>query len=238
MQGEGLPRTRGYAMKLLVVDDQNVMREALARALAAEDDMNLVVEVETAEEAIAAQQRHAFDVIVTEFALPDRSGAELIQRLKASADAALALGGARPVPAPRVLVLSGCRDEFSVGEAMRAGADGYLSKRAHLVDLVEAVRTVAHGRTAVSSDVSAAMVRALHRRKEPTGGDVVAALSERERQVLRLLALGSSAKEVAVQLAISVKTVETHRARLCAKVATHSVADLTRLAVRAGLVQA
>jgi DNA-binding NarL/FixJ family response regulator len=137
-----------------------------------------------------------------------------------------------------VLVLSTSRDEFSVGEAMRAGADGYLSKRAHLRDVTEAIRTVARGRTAVSSDVSAAMVRALHRRESPSGGDVVAALSERERQVLRLLALGSSAKEVASQLAISVKTVETHRARLCAKVATHSVADLTRLAVRAGLVEA
>jgi DNA-binding CsgD family transcriptional regulator len=66
---------------------------------------------------------------------------------------------------------------------------------------------------------------------------VVATLSERERQVLRLLAMGQSAKEVAAHLAISVKTVETHRARLCAKVATHSVADLTRLAVRAGLVE-
>ena len=211
-------------MRLLVVDDQNVVREVLARALAGLSDVELVVEVESAQEAIAAEERHRFDVIVIEFGLPDRSGGELIRQLKAA--------GAR------VLVLSACRDEFSVGEAMRAGADGYLSKRARFDDLVEAIRTVARGRTAVSSDVSAAMVRALHRQKEPSGGDVVAALSERERQVLRLLALGSSAKEVASQLAISVKTVETHRARLCAKVATHSVADLTRLAVRAGLVEA
>lgn len=212
-------------MRLLVVDDQNVVREALARTLAAIEDIELVVEVESAREAIVELERHRFDVAVMEFGLPDRGGAELIRRLKAAGDV-------------RVLVLSACRDEFSVGEAMRAGADGYISKRARLGDLVEAIRTVARGRTAVSSDVSAAMVRALHRHKEPSGGDVVAALSERERQVLRLLALGSSAKEVAAQLSISVKTVETHRARLCAKVATHSVADLTRLAVRAGLVEA
>jgi DNA-binding NarL/FixJ family response regulator len=212
-------------MRLLVVDDQNVVREALARTLAAEDGVSAVHEVESAREALAAQQRHPFDVAVIEFALPDRSGAELIRQLKATGDT-------------RVLVLSTCRDEFSVGEAMRAGADGYLSKRARFGDLMEAIRNVARGRTAVSSDVSAAMVRALHRRESPSGGDVVAALSERERQVLRLLALGSSAKEVAAQLSISVKTVETHRARLCAKVATHSVADLTRLAVRAGLVEA
>ena len=212
-------------MRLLFVDDHNVMREALARALAGLEDVELVVEVESAREAIAEQERHRFDVVVIEFGLPDRSGGELIRQLKAAGD-------------PRVLVLSACRDEFSVGEAMRAGADGYLSKRARFGDLVDAIRTVAGGRTAVSSDVSAAMVRALHRQKVPSGGDMVAALSERERQVLRLLALGSSAKEVAAQLSISVKTVETHRARLCAKVATHSVADLTRLAVRSGLVEA
>jgi DNA-binding NarL/FixJ family response regulator len=212
-------------MKLLVVDDQNVVREALARALATELALDLVAQAESAQEAIAAQARSPFDVVILELSLPDRSGAELIRRLKDLGET-------------RVLVLSTCRDEFSVGEAMRAGADGYLSKRTHLADLVEAIRTVSRGRTAVSSDVSAAMVRALHRRESPTGGDMVAALSDRERQVLRLLALGSSAKEVAVQLAISVKTVETHRARLCAKVATHSVADLTRLAVRAGLVEA
>jgi DNA-binding NarL/FixJ family response regulator len=212
-------------MKLLIVDDHNVVREALARALGGSEEIDLIVQVESAREAIQAQQRHVFDVALIEFALPDRSGAELIRELKAIGDT-------------RVLVLSARHDEFSVGEAMRAGADGYLSKRAHFGDLVEAIRNVARGRTAVSSDVSAAMVRALHRRDSPGGGDVVAALSERERQVLRLLALGSSAKEVAVQLAISVKTVETHRARLCAKVATHSVADLTRLAVRSGLVEA
>jgi DNA-binding NarL/FixJ family response regulator len=212
-------------MNLLLVDDQNVVRQALARALAALDEVGLVVDVESAGEAIATQECHRFDVAVVEPALPDKAGIELIRRIKA--------GGQT-----RVLVLSIWRDELSVGEAMRAGADGYLSKRSHFCDLLEAIRSVARGRTAVSSDVSAAMVRALHRREAPSGGDVVRALSERERQVLRLLALGSSAKEVAAQLCISVKTVETHRARLCAKVATHSVADLTRLAVRAGLVEA
>jgi DNA-binding NarL/FixJ family response regulator len=211
-------------MRLLVVDDQNVVREVLSRALGELDDVELVVGAESAEEAIAAEEQHRFDVIVIEFGLPDRSGGELIRRFRAVGEA-------------RVLVLSACRDEFSVGEAMRAGAHGYLSKRSRFDDLVEAIRTVARGRTAVSSDVSAAMVRALQRQRAPSGGDMVRALSERERQVLRLLALGSSAKEVAAQLSISVKTVETHRARLCAKVATHSVADLTRLAVRAGLVE-
>jgi DNA-binding NarL/FixJ family response regulator len=212
-------------MKLLIVDDQNVVREALARALSVHEDFELVVQVESAREALAARARHAFDVVIVELSLPDRSGAELIRQLKAMGDT-------------RVLVLSTHRDEFSVGEAMRAGADGYLSKRARFDDVVDAIRGVVHGRTAVSSDVSTAMVRALHRRDSSSGGDVVASLSERERQVLRLLALGSSAKEVAVKLSISVKTVETHRARLCAKGATHSVADLTRLAVRAGLVEA
>jgi DNA-binding NarL/FixJ family response regulator len=212
-------------MKLLLVDDQNVVRESLLKALTAEDGFDLVLGAEHAKEAVALQQRHRFDVVVIELSITDRAGTEIIREIKSFAEV-------------RVLVLSTQRDEFTVGEAMRAGADGYLSKRSTLRELVEGIRNVARGRTAVSNDVSAAMVRALHRRESPGSGDVVAALSERERQVLRLLALGSSAKEVAAQLAISVKTVETHRARLCAKVATHSVADLTRLAVRAGLIEA
>jgi DNA-binding NarL/FixJ family response regulator len=211
-------------MKLLLVDDQNVVRETLAKALRDEPDVTLVVEAESAKEALGLKQRHTFDVVVIELSLADRCGTELIRQIKAFGET-------------RVLVLSTFRDEFRVGEAMRAGADGYMSKRCRMKELVEAIRTVVRGRTAVSPDVSAAMVRALQR-KDAARGDVVASLSERERQVLRLLALGSSAKEVAAHLAISVKTVETHRARLCAKVATHSVADLTRLAVRAGLVEA
>jgi len=210
-------------MKLLLVDDQNVVRESLAKALRNEPDVTLVVEAESAKDALAQKNKQAFDVVVIELSLADRCGIELIRQLKSFGQS-------------RVLVLSTFRDEFRVGEAMRAGADGYLSKRCRMKELAEAIRTVAKGRTAVSSDVSAAMVRALQRR-ESTRGDMVASLSERERQVLRLLAMGSSAKEVAAHLAISVKTVETHRARLCAKVATHSVADLTRLAVRAGLIE-
>jgi DNA-binding NarL/FixJ family response regulator len=213
----------GKTMKLLLVDDQNVVRESLAKALREEPDVTLVIEAESAREAQSQAQRQSFDVVVIELSLADRSGTELIRQMKTYGEA-------------RVLVLSTFRDEFRVGEAMRAGADGYLSKRCRMRELIDAIRTVARGRTAVSPDVSAAMVRALQRR-DGTQGDVVASLSERERQVLRLLAMGQSAKEVAAHLSISVKTVETHRARLCAKVATHSVADLTRLAVRSGLVE-
>jgi DNA-binding NarL/FixJ family response regulator len=211
-------------MNVLLVDDQNVVREALAHVLAAQPGIDSVVQAESAREALSAQGRHGCRVALVELSLADRSGTELIRQLKSASDI-------------RVIVLSMYRDEFRVAEAMRAGADGYLSKQCRLYDVLEALRTVVRGRTAVSPDVSAAMVRALQRR-DVQGGDVVAALSERERQVLRLLAMGRSAKEVAAQLAISVKTVETHRARLCTKMATHSVADLTRMAVRAGLVEA
>ncbi|WP_437581385.1 response regulator [Sorangium sp. So ce887] len=212
-------------MNILLVDDQNVVREALALALASQPGVSEVVQAGSGQEALRAQESRRCQVAVIELGLADRSGAELIRELKRLGEL-------------RVVVLSIHRDEFRVAEAMRAGADGYLSKQSRLADLMEALRTVVRGRTVVSPDVSAAMVRALQRRDAAAQGDMVAALSDRERQVLRLLAMGRSAKEVAAQLSISVKTVETHRARLCAKVATHSVADLTRLAVRSGLVEA
>ncbi|XXX82310.1 response regulator transcription factor [Sorangium sp. So ce134] len=212
-------------MNILLVDDQNVVREALAQALASQPGVSEVVQAGSGQEALRAQESRRCEVAVIELGLADRSGVELIRELKSIGDL-------------RVIVLSMHRDEFRVAEAMRAGADGYLSKQSRLADLTEALRTVVRGRTVVSPDVSAAMVRALQRRDAAAHGDMVAALSDRERQVLRLLAMGRSAKEVAAQLSISVKTVETHRARLCAKVATHSVADLTRLAVRSGLIEA
>lgn len=211
-------------MLVLLIDDQNVVRESLAYALEARRGIAGVIQAESARDALAELSRQRCQVAVLELSLADRAGTELIRQIKATGDT-------------KVIVLSTYRDEFRVAEAMHAGADGYLTKRARLGDLIAAIETVARGRTAVSPDVSAAMVRALQRR-DAQDGDVVATLSERERQVLRLLAMGSSAKEVAAHLAISVKTVETHRARLCAKVATRSVADLTRLAVRAGLVEA
>ncbi|WP_434048338.1 MULTISPECIES: response regulator [Sorangium] len=212
-------------MNILLVDDQHIVREALAHALASQPGVGEVVQAGSAREALGAPELHRCQVAVVELCLADHSGIALIRELKGLA-------------ALRLVVLSMHRDEFRVAEAMRAGADGYLSKQSRLADLVEALRTVVRGRTAVSPDVSAAMVRALQRRDAASRGDMVASLSDRERQVLRLLAMGRSAKEVAAQLSISVKTVETHRARLCAKVATHSVADLTRLAVRSGLVEA
>ena len=211
-------------MNLLLIDDQNVVREALARALLQHPGIDVILQAECARDATALLERHPCHVVVTELSIRDRAGTELIRSIKARGEI-------------KIIVLSTYRDEFRIAEAMRAGADGYLSKRASLRELTDAIDQVARGRSAISSDVSAAMVRAIQRR-DGSEGDMVAALSERERQVLRLLAMGSSAKEVAAQLAISVKTVETHRARLCAKVATHSVADLTRLAVRAGLVEA
>ena len=120
-------------MKLLLVDDQNVVRKTRANALTAEEGIDLVIQAEGAREAVTLQQRHRFDVAVIELSLADRTGTELIRELKTFADT-------------RVLVLSIRSDEFSVGEAMRAGADGYLSKRSHLRDLVDAIRTVARDR--------------------------------------------------------------------------------------------
>src|SRR5690242_2007342 len=113
-------------MKLLLVDDQNVVREALAFFLGSQPDITRVVQADGVEHALAAQQHHRFHVAIIELALGDRTGADLIRRLKSLADT-------------RVLVLSASRDEFSVGEAMRAGADGYLSKRAQPSDLLDAI---------------------------------------------------------------------------------------------------
>ena len=205
----------------LMIDDQNVVREVLALSLSNELE---ITHATTAAEALTEIALRSFDIVITEIALPDRRGSELIRELKSVA--------------ARVVVLSCARDEFNVSEAMRSGADGYVSKHASLAEVRRLIRVVLAGGNAFSADVGAACVRALHRKDLPSGkGDLMSSLSDRERQVLRLLALGKSTREAAEHLKISPKTVETHRGRMFVKLSTNSVADLTRLAMRSGLVE-
>ena len=211
-------------MKLLLVDDQNVVREALARALRDVTGVELVAEARTELEADQIMKSTRFDVAVTELVTDERARMRIIHTL----------GRWKT----KVLVLTIHRDELNLVEAVRAGASGYLPKQASFVELVAAIRTLAAGGTSFSTDPTSAIFRALRRLPPGPSTPFVETLTEREVQVLRLTALGSSLKEVAATLCISIKTAEGHRAKICHKAATHNVADLTRLAVRAGLVEA
>lgn len=214
-------------LRLFLIDDHPVVREGLAREIAESADLEVVGEADTAAEALARAPEARPDVITVDLLLPDRDGPDLITALRAL------------VPEARLVVVSAFDDEYRVTEALRAGAHGYILKTAPVSEIVEAIRDAVAGGTPLSPTLTEGVLRAMRRTSRGHGlGGGLDALTPRELQVLRLFASGRPTREVAQNLGISPKTVETHRIRIYDKLGVKGVVDLTRLAVRAGLVRA
>lgn len=209
-------------LRVALCDDHGVVRSGLRRILDEQADLLVVGEAGNVEQAIALAKAEQPDVFVMDLGLPDGSG------ITATADV-------RHVsPKTRVLILTVHDDVAYLRRAFEAGADGYMLKDAADVELVEAVRQVAAGRQYVHPILGAALLTPglSHPRPHGPGGD----LSERETIVLRCVALGLTNPEIAAQLFVSVRTVETHRAHIQQKLDIRSRAELVRFARDAGLL--
>jgi DNA-binding NarL/FixJ family response regulator len=214
-------------LRLFLIDDHPVVRECLAREIAGRPDLKVVGQADTAAEALERVPKARPDVITVDLLLPDRDGPDLITALRAL------------VPKARLVVVSSLDDQYRVTEALRAGAHGYILKTAPVSEIIDALREAVAGGTPISPTLADGVLRAMHRNGRGHGlGGGLDALTARELQVLRLFASGRSTREVAQSLTISPKTVETHRIRIYDKLGVKGVVDLTRLAMRVGLVRA
>jgi DNA-binding NarL/FixJ family response regulator len=212
-------------LRVYLIDDHPVVREGFSGALAAEADLEVVGGAATAAEALAGAPGARPDVVLVDLSLPDGDGNELIAALRAA------------LPEARLVVVSAHDDEYRVAEALRAGAHGYLLKTSTVEQLVDGIRAAVRGGTPLSPELTGAVLRAL-RRPGKNGSGTIDSLTTREREILRLFATGLATREVATSLGISPKTVETHRLRIYEKLGCKSVVDLTRIAVRTGLIEA
>lgn len=206
---------------VLLADDHRLVSEALRSALAQEADIHVVAEVGEGAAAIEAVRSSQPDVVVLDIGLPDLNGIEVAARLQAL-----------HLPT-RIVALSAYSDKRFVTEMLRAGAAAYVSKSAAGTELVVAIRSVAAGGSYLSPDVAGALVAEV-RGTEPDGQ---VRLGRREREVLRLIAEGERSAAIADALHISAATVEVHRRNIMRKLGMHTVAELTRYAVREGIVQ-
>jgi DNA-binding NarL/FixJ family response regulator len=202
---------------VVIVDDHAILRAGIRSRLQPEPDIEVVGEAATAEQAIERCAALAPDVVLLDLLLPRRAGCEAIPELL------------RRSPASRVLVLSSQAAPSWVRRALTAGAAGYLSKRASDRELAAAIRCVASGEGFVEPALGARLVvdnsqAALH------------ALSERERDVLQLLALGYTNQEIATRLFISVRTVDTHRAHIMLKLELDTRAELVMFSLAHGVI--
>jgi two-component system response regulator NreC len=210
-------------VRILIVDDHAVLRAGLKMLIDAEDDLEAVGEAANARDAVFQARALKPDVILMDVVMPDQSGLDVVPTLL------------HERPETKVLVLSMQDDPRYVREAFEAGASGYVLKEAADTELVAAIREVAGGGRYVHPELGARLVSAETAERRRAEEDP---LSDREREVLRLLALGHTNQEIAKELYISVRTAETHRAHIMQKLRLSSRAELVRYALEAGLLEA
>lgn len=213
----------GEKIKLLIADDHGILRQGLRRILEAEPDMSVIGEAATGTDAVKRAKQLKPDVVIMDISMPEQDGIESMRQIVKAVSS-------------RVLILSVHLEHHVISEAVSAGASGYLAKESLDHELISAVRTIVHGGTVFSANVS-------KRLAESSQGDGPAmprsldALTSREREVFMLLAEGKSPSEVATSLFVSPKTVHTHRQHIMEKLGLRTTTELIRFALRQGLIK-
>lgn len=213
------------SIRILLADDHTMVRDGLRALLAGQQGIEIVAEAADGRQCIQLAEEHAPDVVMMDIAMPRMNGIEATRRVLSAN------------PATGVVILSMHQDESYVLQALSAGAKGYLLKDSPREDIVEAIRAAAQGRSFLSRKVSR-LLQEEHIEELRSKGldDSFELLTDREREILQLLAEGRSNKEVASLLNISTTTVETHRGHILRKLSLHGTADLILYAVRKKII--
>jgi DNA-binding NarL/FixJ family response regulator len=210
-------------IRIVLADDHDVVRAGIRGILERDAELEVVGEAPNGRSAIDLARDLRPHVVVMDIAMPDLNGLEATRQIVA-AD-----------PGIKVIILSMHSSRQFVGEALKAGACGYLLKNNAVHELPPAVRSVASGKVYLSPAVADVVIEDYIRHVPDTGRKAFSALSQREREVLQLLAEGKTSKEIALALNVGQKTVESHRAQIMDKLGIRTVAELTKFAIREGL---
>lgn len=215
-----------HKYRIVIAEDHTILREGLRALLSSNPDFEIVGEVEDGLSAIQCVQKLIPDVVLMDLSMPRMHGMEAIREIK------------RRIPRTKVLVLTVHRAEEYIVAAFEAGAHGYVLKDASHAELVTAIRTVISGKPYLSPSVSEKVIAGyLEVKKNRKPDSSWGSLTQREREVLKLIAEGYKNKDIADLLCISAKTVEKHRANLMQKLDLHNVSALTAFAMERGLIE-
>ena len=211
------------SIKVLLGDDHRIMRQGLRALLEKEPDIEVIGEAEDGYSTIELARKLKPQVVVMDITMPNLNGIEATHHIT------------KEVPGVKVLALSMHIDQRFIEEMLKAGATGYLPKDCASEELARAIRTVLNNQTYLSPTIADIVRRDYVRQGSKADTSVFSILTLREREVLQLLAEGKTSKAIASYLDVSVKTIETHRQHIMEKLNFHSLAELTKYAIREGL---
>lgn len=212
-------------IRIIVVDDHAVVRQGICSLLEKQGDFSVVGQAGDGPAAIELTRKLLPDLVVLDIEMPGMSGVEAASEIVGIA------------PQARILALSRHHERFYVSEMFAAGASGYILKDSALEELITAIRTVNAGNMYCSPQLMGTVIRDYSQRLTGGRDSELARLTPREREVLKLIVEGRNSKEVADVLHLSVRTVDTHRSQIMKKLGMNSVVDLTRFAIREGLIE-
>lgn len=210
-------------LKLLLADDHAVLRESLRHILSEEEGIEIVAEVENGREAVRIALETDVDIILMDINMPELNGIDAAKQIL------------REKPAVKIIILSMYSDNPYVDGALKIGVAGYILKNSAISEVVTAIRAAARGRLYLSPEITGILVEDYIHYSTSEETIHSSPLSLREREVLQLISEGKSTKTIAESLSISEKTVEVHRRNIMDKLNLHSIAELTKYAIRQGI---
>ncbi len=210
-------------IRILLADDHIITRQGLRSLLDNQSDMEVVGDAENGRTAVELSDELEPDIVIMDVSMPDLNGIEATRQIISQS------------PNIKIIALSMHSDSLYVSEMLKSGASGYLLKDCAFEELTEAIRIVTSDKTYLSPSISGVVIDDYLHRLSKTDVSDPDVLTDRERQILQPIAEGKTTKQIALQLHISTKTVETHRRQIMNKLNLHSVAELTKYAIRKGL---
>lgn len=210
-------------LNIILADDHEIMRDGLRSLIEKQSGMKVVAEAKNGRHALKLANKFNPDVVVMDISMPDLNGIEATRLISAEC------------PGTKIVVFSMYSDRQFIVGALKAGASGYMLKNSAFKELVLAIRTVAKNQTYLSAKIASTVVKEYIEQLTVTHPPASTDLTLREREVLQLIAEGVSAQSIADRLNVSIKTVQTHRRNIMEKLDIHSIAELTKFAIREGL---
>jgi len=216
--------TKESKIRVLIADDHAILRSGLRMLIESQADMTVVAEAETGNEAIKIAQKNTPDVVILDVTMPERGGLHTIEQIL------------KQSPDTRILMLTMHEEAAYMRTALAAGASGYVLKKSVDADLLSGIRAIHKGRTYVDSELASELIQEALPERGRAGNKATEVLSQRELEVLKLVAEGFSSREIAEKIFVSVKTVETYRGRFAEKLGLKSRAEVVRYALEIGLL--